>query len=155
MVVPEKDIYYYRKSGTTVAIILFIIELNQMAINGFCNYISDLSNLFDMFGILSTILFFSLGTNASYPISISLLTMGVVGSYYKGIMATSSMSGRFRVLIKLLFETFKDMIPYTIMLIVQILLFAILSKTSQITQVTHGIYDEDEQIPTFHGELGI
>lgn len=81
--------------------------------------------------------------------------MGIVGSYYKGIMATSSMSGRFRVLIKLLYETFKDMIPYTIILITQIMLFAILSKTSQITAITHGVFDEDSPIPTFLGELGV
>ena len=126
-----------------------------MFISGFCNYILELSNLFDMFGILSTIFFFALEQNISYSISVSLLTMGIVGSYYKGIMATSSMSGRFRVLIKLLYETFKDMIPYTIILITQIMLFAILSKTSQITAITHGIFDEDSPIPTFLGELGV
>ena len=133
VIVPNDDIYHYRHAGITVASILFIIEINQMLINGFCNYITELSNLFDMFGIISTILFFALGTTTSYSFSVSQLTIGIVGSYYKGIMATSSMSGRFRVLIKLLFETFKDMIPYTIMLITQIMIFAILSKTSQIT----------------------
>ena len=46
------------------------------------------------------------------------------------------------------------MIPYTIMLITQITLFAILSKTSQITLLTHGMFDEEKSIPTFHGELG-
>lgn len=77
-----------------------------MMILGFLNYMTEMSNIFDIFGIFSVVLFFCLGKYASYNLSVSLMTLGIVGSYYKGIMATSCISGRFRVLIKMLQETF-------------------------------------------------
>ena len=125
-----------------------------MYILGFCQYMTETSNVFDMFGILSTILFFSVSRNFSYEISTILLTVGVVGSYYKGIMAMSSMSSKFRVLIKLLEETFQDMIPYTIILASQIIIFTILSKTNILTANSHGVLKDSKLIPSFTEELG-
>ena len=86
-----------------------------------------------------------MGAHASYEVCIILMTMGVVGSYYKGIIAMNCISGRFRVLTKMLMETFMDMIPFTVILVSQIMLFAILSRGDMTTRVTLDMNNEDEE----------
>ena len=88
-----------------------------MNIIGWRQNLQDPSNFIDMFGIISIIVYFAMGSNASYEVCIILMTMGVVGSYYKGIIAMNCISGKFRVLTKMLMETFMDMIPFTVILV--------------------------------------
>ena len=83
--------------------------------------------------------------SASYDVSISFMSLGIVGSFYKGIIAMGTISGKFRVLITMLQETLIDMIPFTIILIFQILLFTILSKSSLLAARTFDMIENREE----------
>ena len=67
--------------------------------------------------MLSLVFFFGLADSVSYDVSISFMSLGVVGSFYKGIIASGTISGKFRVLITMMQETLKDMTPFMIILI--------------------------------------
>ena len=95
-----------------------------MYIGGIEDYFTTIQNVFDFCGISSTIVFYAFGHLFSPTIALSLIIFGLVGSFYKGIMSMGILSEKFRVLIKLLQNSLIDMVPFTVILVAQMLLFA-------------------------------
>lgn len=56
------------------------------------------------------------------------------GAFYKGIMSLGILSEQFSVLIKLIQYSLIDMIPFTVILIAQMLLFASLTSAQKLTE---------------------
>ena len=139
------DLFENRIAGCIIAAALMAIEILQIQIAGVSDYFTTMQNVFDFCGISCTILFFSLGSVASYDVSLYLLLVGLVGSFYKGIMSMSVISVKFRVLIKLLQSSFIDMIPFTVILMAQILMFASLQCVYKLSERNQGskLYNGD------------
>lgn len=97
--------------------ILILIEAYQMHIGGIGEYFTTIQNVFDFCGITSTIIFYCFGHLMAPRVSVTLLIIGLIGSFYKGIMSMVIVNNKFRVLIKLLQNSLIDMIPFTVILI--------------------------------------
>ena len=137
-----------RVFGIILTIFLYSIEVYQMYIGGLEDYFTTIQNVFDFFGITSTMLFYALGNFAHPTLALSLIMFGLIGSFYKGILSMGILSQRFRVLIMLLQQSIIDMIPFTVILIAQLLLFAALTSAYKLTEKFQGNEDyiKDENI---------
>ena len=82
--------------------------------------------------------FYVFGSLFNRKAALALIIFGLVGSFYKGIMSMGILSEKFRVLIKLLQNSLIDMIPFTVILMAQILLFAGLSSAQKLTEKFEG-----------------
>ena len=71
-------------------------------------------------------------------VSVFFLIIGLVGAFYKGIMAVAILNESYRVLIKLIQNSIIDMIPFTVILIAQILLFASLNSVNKMQEKFSG-----------------
>lgn len=98
----NKELYENRVFGIILTIFLYTIEIYQMKIGGLQDYFTTIQNVFDFFGITSTMLFYALGDIAHPLLGLSLIMFGLIGSFYKGILSMGILSQRFRVLIMLL-----------------------------------------------------
>ena len=127
-----------RVFGLILTIFLFLIEVYQMYIGGLEDYFTTIQNVFDFCGITSTIIFYSVGHLFRPRLALSFIIFGLVGSFYKGIMSMGILSEKFRVLIKLLQNSLIDMIPFTVILVAQMLLFAGLSSAQKLTEKFSG-----------------
>ena len=58
-----------------------------MYIGGIGDYFTTIQNVFDFCGITSTIVFYSFGSIMSPRLAVSFLIVGLIGSFYKGIMS--------------------------------------------------------------------
>ena len=116
-VMSSEELSENRAFGLTLAVFLVMIEIYQMRISGVSIYFSTVQNIFDFCGISSTIIFYSFGSIMNPHVALSFIIFGLVGSFYKGIMSAGILSDKFRVLIKLIYNSLIDMIPFTVILI--------------------------------------
>ena len=128
IVTPENDIFEHTAIGLSFSLVLLSIEILQVYQMGFKEYINDFGNVLDCTGIFSVIFFFSLGKSIGYNASMTLFIIGIVGSFYKGLLFLNCLSPRFRVLIEMVKQTFIDMMPFTVILFTQVFLFVVLSR---------------------------
>ena len=70
--------------------------------------------------------------------AVTFLIVGLIGSFYKGIMSMVIVNNKFRVLIKLLQNSLIDMIPFTVILIAQLILFTSLSSVNKLSEKFSG-----------------
>lgn len=137
-----------RVFGLILTIFLFLIEVYQMYIGGLEDYFTTIQNVFDFCGITSTIVFYAFGHLFTPRLALSCIIFGLVGSFYKGIMSMGILSEKFRVLIKLLQNSLIDMVPFTVILVAQMLLFAGLSSAQKLSEKFSGnkLYQDQDSI---------
>ena len=73
-----------------------------MHLGGIQDYFSTIQNVFDFCGISATITFYVFGDIMQPKVSVFFLIVGLVGAFYKGIMAVAILNESYRVLIKLI-----------------------------------------------------
>lgn len=89
-------------------------------------------------------LFYALGTVAHPTFALCLIIFGLIGSFYKGILSMGILSQRFRVLIMLLQQSIIDMIPFTVILFAQLILFASLTSAYKLNEKFSGNKDYEK-----------
>lgn len=134
----DKELSENRVFGIILTILLYSIEIYQMKIGGLQDYFTTIQNVFDFFGITSTMLFYALGDIAHPLLGLSLIMFGLIGSFYKGILSMGILSQRFRVLIMLLQQSIIDMIPFTVILLAQLILFSSLTSAYVLSEKFQG-----------------
>lgn len=85
-----------------------------------------MSNLLDSIGLISIITFLLMESDEG-PMLYALI-IGLFCVFYRGIMSMSVIYEKFMIAIKLIKNSFVDMIPFAIVVSAQILLFATLNS---------------------------
>lgn len=113
----QQNLTENRIFGLIMTVMLIIIEMYQMHLGGIKEYFRTIQNVLDFSGITSTIIFYTFGDLMEPKVSVFFLIIGLVGAFYKGIMAVAILNESYRVLIKLIQNSIIDMIPFTVILI--------------------------------------
>lgn len=122
-----------------------IIELFQIATD-FKDYFSTGANLFDFFGLISIIVFFSAGHNLEYRVNLPILLFGLFCIFYRAIMSLSVIYEKFMINMRLIKNSIYGMIPFLAVLGTQVLLFASLNSVKELNDMYEG------KIPKVTGE---
>ena len=90
-------------------------------------YISSLNNIFDFLGLGSIIAYFIVGYFVENKETfVPFLIFGLFMVFYRGILSVSIIYEKFMVNLKLVINSFLDLIPFLIVFVSQIMLFGAL-----------------------------
>ena len=107
-------------------------------------YFEITNNAFDFFGLISIILYFVIGNMVENKESLApFLIFGLFMVFYRGILSVSIIYEKFMVNLRLLINSLYDLIPFLVVCISQIMLFAALDFVKLISDIHE---DENQNI---------